>query len=279
MRLTGGSPGRILYGPSFIWRKKGLLAGLVGLVTTALVGTTVVGVPAASASSTETVIVTASGLLSPVAAVGDVLGSVLTRFHIINGVEASIPTVLEPLLAALPGITVTPDVPVSVQSTVESTGPHTPSDAFLQQTGATQLFANGDTGQGVTVAVLDTGIDDLPDFAGRLIGGVDLTGGSNPFQDSFGHGTFVAGLIAGNGASSGGQYSGEAPGANLVSIKVAGPSGITHLSTLIEGLGWAVAHEGQYGIRVLNISLGFQANMSTVIDPLDQAVEAVWNSG
>jgi serine protease AprX len=279
MRLTGGSPGRILYGPSFIWRRKGLITGLVGLVTTALVGTTVVGVPAASASSTETVIVTASGLLSPVTAVGDVLGNVLTKFHIINGVEASIPTVLEPLLAALPGITVTPDVPVSVQSTVESTGPHTPSDEFLQQTGATQLFADGDTGQGVTVAVLDTGIDDLPDFAGRLIGGVDLTGGNNPFQDSFGHGTFVAGLIAGNGASSGGQYEGEAPGADLVSVKVAGATGQTDLATVIEGVQWAVDNQLAYNIRVLNMSLGFQPFESTVVNPLDQAVQAAWNSG
>ena len=82
---------------------------------------------------------------------------------------------MEPLLAALPGITVTPDVSVSVQSTTESTGPHTPSDAFLPETGATQLASAGDTGQGVTVAVLDTGIDNLPDFSGRLVGGVDLT--------------------------------------------------------------------------------------------------------
>ena len=279
MRLTGGSPGRILYGPSFIWRRKGLITSLVGLVTTALAGTTVVGVPAASASSTENVIVTASGLLSPVTAVGDVLGTVLTKFHIINGVEASIPTVLEPLLAALPGITVTPDVSVSVQSTVESTGPHTPSDEFLQQTGATQLFAGGDTGQGVTVAVLDTGIDDLPDFAGRLIGGVDLTGGNNPFQDSFGHGTFVAGLIAGNGASSGGQYEGEAPGADLVSVKVAGATGQTDLATVIEGVQWAVDNQLAYNIRVLNMSLGFQPFESTVVNPLDQAVQAAWNSG
>ena len=82
----------------------------------------------------------------------------------------------------------------------------------MPQTGATKLAAAGDTGRGVTVAVMDTGIDNLPDFSGRLIGGVDLTGGNNPFQDSYGHGTFVAGLIAGNGASSSGQYSGEAPG-------------------------------------------------------------------
>jgi serine protease AprX len=108
---------------------------------------------------------------------------------------------------------------------------------------------------------------------------VDLTGGNNPFQDSYGHGTFVAGLIAGDGTSSGGQYSGEAPGANLVSIKVAGASGTTDLATLISGLEWAADHAGAYGIKVLNISLGFQSSQSTVLNPLDQAVEAVWNSG
>jgi len=186
---------------------------------------------------------------------------------------------MEPVLAALPGITVTPDVSVSVQDTPESTAPHTPSDVFLGQTGATRLAAAGDMGRGVTVAVLDTGIDNLPDFSGRLIGGVDLTGGDSPFQDSYGHGTFVAGLIAGNGASSAGQYSGEAPGASLVSIKVAGANGTTDLANLILGLQWAVDHRGSYGIKILNISLGFQSATSTVINPLDQAVQAVWGSG
>jgi serine protease AprX len=196
------------------------------------------GIPAASASSSETVIVTATGLLSPVAAVLEVGGTVLTQYHLIEGVDASIPTIEEPVLAALPGITVTADVSVSVQPTTESTGPHTPSDAFLQESGATRLASAGDTGQGVTVAVLDTGIDNLPDFAGRLVGGVDLTSENSPYQDSYGHGTFVAGLIAGNGASSNGQYSGEAPGAKLVSVKVAGADGTTHLGTLISGLQW-----------------------------------------
>jgi serine protease AprX len=251
----------------------------VAATAAALAGTSIAGAPAASASPAETVIVSATGLLSPVAAVLTVGGTILARYHLINAVDATIPAVLEPVLAALPGITVTPDVTVSVQSTTESTGPHTPSDAFLQQTGATLLAADGDTGQGVTVAVLDTGIDNLPDFAGRLIGGVDLTGGNSPFQDGYGHGTFVAGLIAGDGASSGGQYSGEAPGANLVSIKVAGADGTTNLGTLITALQWAVDHHGAYGIKVLNMSLGFQPTESTVLNPLDQAVEAVWNSG
>ena len=90
------------------------------------------------------------------------------------------------------------------------------------------------------VAVLDTGIDRLPDFGKRLVGGVDLSGEGNAFQDSYGHGTFVAGLIAGNGASSKGLYTGEAPGANLVSVKVAGASGVTDLATVISGINWVV---------------------------------------
>jgi serine protease AprX len=265
-------------------RTAGRLAVACAAGLALVAGTSAAAAPAAQASATETVIVSSAGLLSPVTAVLGALGTVVTQFHLIDAVEATIPTVMQGLLAALPGITVTPDVSVSVQSatappTTESTGPHAPSDAFLRQTGADTLAADGDTGQGVTVAVLDTGIDNLPDFSGRLIGGVDLAGAGRPFADGYGHGTFVAGLIAGDGSSSDGPYSGEAPGADLVSVKVAGASGSTHLSALISGLQWAVDHENADDIRVLNISLGFRPFTSTVLNPLDQAVEATWNSG
>src|SRR5207302_998226 len=105
-----------------------------------------------------------------------------------------------------------------------------PAAVFPQLTGADQLVTAGITGQGTTVAVLDTGISRLPDFSGRLVGGIDLSGEGNPFKDSFGHGTFVSGLIAGNGASSGGLYKGEAPGARLVSAGNAGPFNGTIMS-------------------------------------------------
>jgi serine protease AprX len=260
--------------------RRGHRIGAAGAALVAvLAATSVAEAPAASASVTENVIVTSTGLLSAATAVLGVNGSILAQFHLINGVEASILTAAEPLLAALPGISVTPDAEVSVQSTTESTGPHVPSDAFLQETRADKLAADGDTGQGVTVAVMDTGIDNLPDFSGRLIGGVDLTGEGNPYQDSYGHGTFVAGLIAGSGASSNGQYAGEAPGARLVSIKVAGADGTTNLGTLITGLQWAVDHRSQYGIKILNLSLGFKSTQSTVTNALDWAAEAAWNAG
>jgi len=279
MRHASSFGAAIGYRTRLIWWKKGRIAAAGTAVLAALAGTSIAGIPAASASPSETVIVTSDGLLSPVSAVLEVGGTVVTQYHLIDGVDALIPTAAEPLLAALPGITVTPDVSMSVQSTTESTGSHTPSNAFLQETGATQLASAGDLGQGVTVAVLDTGIDNLPDFSGRLVGGVDLTNGNGPYQDSYGHGTFVAGLIASNGASSNGQYSGEAPGAKLVSVKVAGADGTSHLGTLISGLQWAVDHRDTYGIKILNISLGFKPSQSTVNNPLDKAAEAVWNSG
>jgi serine protease AprX len=154
-----------------------------------------------------------------------------------------------------------------------------PSAVFPQASQASSLVAAGTNGRGVNVAVIDTGIDNLPDFAGRLVGGVDLSGGNNPFADSYGHGTFVAGLIAGNGASSAGRYIGEAPGAGLVSVKVAGASGLTDMATVIAGLQWVVSNQARLGIRVVNLSLGVAPTSSTALNPLDRAAEAAWNSG
>jgi serine protease AprX len=250
---------------------------LAGLMASA--GSLVAAPSSASASGlTQTVIVTGAPIGSLVSDVLNAGGSVLNQLPIISGIEATIPTAVASLLSAVPGLVVTPDLTVSVQADMSAPA-RQPAAVYPEQTGATTLESDGDSGQGVTVAVLDTGIDNLPDFAGRLIGGVDFTGGNNPYNDAYGHGTFIAGLIAGNGASSNGQYVGEAPGADLVSIKVAGATGQTDLARVIEGVQWAVANEATYRIKVLNMSLGFQPITSTVLNPLDQAVEAAWNAG
>lgn len=196
---------------------------------------------------------TAVGSSSAAGIVNAVGGHVERLLGPISAVSARLTSSEESEIAALPGVHVTPDVAVTVLAATSSgsasssapTGSGAPVDVFTQQTGATTVWANGDTGSGVNVAVIDTGIDQLPDFSGRLVGGVDLSGEGNSLEDSYGHGTFVAGLIAGNGSSSGGAYTGEAPGAGLVSVKAAGVTGLTDLATVIAGVDWTIEHAGR----------------------------------
>jgi serine protease AprX len=204
-------------------------------------------------------------------------GDVNRDLPAVGGVVADVTPDQLAVLRAQPDLVVTPNFNVSVADA--SFGARAPAAVFPQTTGASRLWAKNVDGSGVTVAVLDTGIAKLPDFGKRLIGGVDLSGEGNPFKDSYGHGTFVAGLIAGNGASSKGTYMGEAPGANLVAVKVAGVTGATDLATVISGINWVIAHRDRYNIGVLNLSLGATPMSSTVRNPLDQAVETAWQAG
>src|SRR5579875_437779 len=241
---------------------------------------TAVGEPA----STAEYIVSDSAAPGLSQAVSDVLalgGQVVTDLTAANAVLADLNPVQVLELRAIPTVTVTANATVRMTSTeAQATmSGAAPAAMFPQQTGATQLWAKGDSGSGVNVAVVDTGIDPLPDFAGRLLSGVDLTGGGNPDNDQYGHGTFVAGLIAGDGATSGGLYKGEAPGAGLVPVKVAGASGATTMATVIEGIDWVIAHRVSENIGVMNLSLGYEPSESTFIDPLDQAVEQAWQAG
>ncbi|MDQ1385462.1 MAG: serine protease AprX [Actinomycetota bacterium] len=206
-------------------------------------------------------------------------GVIETDLPAVSGVVADVSPDQLATLKAQSDLVVTPNAPVAVQDASFPSALRAPAAVFPKTTGATTLWSNDVDGSGVAVAVLDTGITKLPDFGKRIIGGVDLSGEGNAFQDSYGHGTFVAGLIAGNGASSKGAYKGEAPGANLVSVKVAGASGVTDLATVISGINWVVTHRDQYGIRVLNISMGAIPTQSTVLNPLDQAVETAWQAG
>jgi serine protease AprX len=133
-------------------------------------------------------------------------------------------------------------------------------------------------GAGVTVALLDTGITRVADLGNRVLARVDFTADHDGY-DRHGHGTHMAGIIAGDGTASNGQWIGVAPRANLVSVKVAGADGSTDVSVVIAGLQWIVSHRAQYAIRVLNLSYGTDSKQSYLLDPLDYAVERVWRSG
>jgi serine protease AprX len=133
-------------------------------------------------------------------------------------------------------------------------------------------------GDGVTVASIDTGVAPNPDLGARLLARVDLTSEHDGI-DRFGHGTHMAGLIAGDGTTSAEAFEGAAPETNLVSVKVAGWDGATDSSTVIAALQWAVSNKDRYGIRVINLSWGTDAPRGYGDDPLDLAVERAWRAG
>jgi serine protease AprX len=145
------------------------------------------------------------------------------------------------------------------------------------------------TGRGVGVAVIDTGIaGDVPDFltpkgSSRVIASAVTNPCARDANDQYGHGTHVAGLIAGNGLIYGnslhGKYMGVAPRANLVSVKVSDDDGNTTVLDVIYGIQFAVDNKAAYGIRVVNLSLSSAVAESYRTDPLDAAVESAWFSG
>ena len=220
-------------------------------------------------------------------AVADVGGTVRLDLPLIHGLAATVRAQDVPRLAATPGLrAITLDRHVTVQGGGSSASPDSVYDKAVR---ADDTWSNGATGSGVTVAVLDTGIANVADLAGRVLPvRNDLTGavtacqnlsGESTCGDSYGHGTFIAGIIAGNGAASGGTYKGVAPDANLVSIKVAGRDGSADVSTVIAGIQWAVSFKDRYGIKVLNLSLGTDGTQTYRTDPLNYAVEKAWDSG
>lgn len=157
-------------------------------------------------------------------------------------------------------------------------GSATASAVYADVVRASKVWGSGHTGRGVGVAVIDTGVNPVGDLEGTVAHAEDFTAEQDNV-DHFGHGTFVAGLIAGTGAASGGAVTGVAPGAHLVSVKIAGRDGSTDLVKLLAGLQWVVTFKEQYAIRVLNLSLGTDSDQDHRIDPLNLAVERVWESG
>ena len=180
----------------------------------------------------------------------------------------------------------------SGDTTLTDPTPWTLATSFDQSTGATRLW-NRSTGAGVGVAVIDTGISgDLPDFqtsqgssTSRVVASAVVDPNATTANDTYGHGTAVAGLVAGNGwdRDSGdplfGQYAGTAPDANLISIKVADDSGAATTLDAIYGLQFAVDHKADYNIRVVNLSFRSTSAQSYTTDPLDAAVEQAWFHG
>ncbi|WP_087972533.1 S8 family serine peptidase [Oceanobacillus rekensis] len=156
-------------------------------------------------------------------------------------------------------------------------------DIACEQTGAVKVREQLNlTGNGVTIAVIDTGIhphEDLTNPSNRIIAFHDfINGESKPYDDN-GHGTHCAGDAAGNGTLSDGKYVGPAPEASIIGLKVLDEQGSGRLSTIIEGLEWCMDHKEEHNIRIISLSLGAPAYESFRDDPLSLAAQAAWHQG
>ena len=155
--------------------------------------------------------------------------------------------------------------------------------AITSGTGAQAWWSAGYAGDGVDVAVIDSGVVPVGPLAapGKVVYGPDLSLESQAPNlrnlDTFGHGTFMAGLIAGNGAG----YQGMAPDARIVSLKVGTADGGTDVTQVIAAIDWVVqhAHDDGLNIRVLNLSYGTNSTQGYDADPLAYAVEQAWQHG
>ena len=137
-------------------------------------------------------------------------------------------------------------------------------------------------GCGVSVAVLDSGIDSLhtsfeANSTGRIRFSKDFTG-QNTTEDRYGHGTHVASLVAG-GWWVGGYYNGLAPGASLLNLRVLNEQGAGTASTVIAAIDWCITNKVAYNIRVINLSLGTPPKDSYRTDPLCLAARRAHNAG
>jgi serine protease AprX len=164
---------------------------------------------------------------------------------------------------------------------------------IADSSGARAAWSKGITGRGVTVAVIDTGIAPVAGLAtaGKVVNGPDLSfdgqRAGTRYVDGYGHGTHMAGIIAGRDPGfdprrpSDQSFDGVAPDAQLLNVKVGATDGGADVSQVIAALDWVVQHRSDNGmnVRVVNLAYGTESVQSWQVDPLARAVENAWEHG
>jgi serine protease AprX len=226
-------------------------------------------------------------------------GSVVRPLRTLHGVLAQLPPDGLAELRRSPAVReVTPDARVRFSSVDPALGYDAAGDfgsmyEVARLIGADRSWANGWTGKGVDIGLIDTGVSPVPGLtSGNVVNGPDLSFDSqNPALtdlDGYGHGTHLAGIMVGRDAAgtpadyaSASRFTGIAPDARLVSIKVGAADGAADVSQVIAAIDWVSQHAKDKGfnIRVLNLSFGTDSAQSYVLDPLAYAAEAAWRRG
>ena len=163
-----------------------------------------------------------------------------------------------------------------------------------QITKAASFWGEGVTGSGIGVALIDSGVAPVEGLTipGKVVNGPDLSFESQNdafrYLDTFGHGTHLAGIIAGRDSGAKdvrsndkNSFLGMAPDARLISVKVAPHDGAVDVSQVIAAIDWVVQHRNDAGmnIKVLALAYGTDSTQSWQVDPLSYAIEQAWKAG
>ena len=277
----------------------GRAQGVVLVAAVALVG--VGGAPSRghTAPLTSIVVRTVAGSDAAVqAAVARLGGHVGRQLPLVGGFAATIPGDQVGRLSAVGGVVqVTQDIPLRLFTIngYDNAGDANSLYDVTRMTGAQRLWSSGYTGKGIGVALIDTGTVPVNGLttAGKVINGPDLSFDSQSPRlanlDGYGHGTHMAGIIAGRDtAAVTGAYAGDssdfigmAPDASILSVRVADHTGAADVSQVIAAIDWVVQHRNDNGmnVRVMNLSFGTDSNQAYNLDPLAFAAEQAWRQG
>ncbi len=223
-------------------------------------------------------------------------GTVTREFSIIDATSATLTDAEAATLRKMPGVvavvedaTVVPTQALGFEPGKDSGSPR----KIAADIGADKLWDKGFTGAGVDIAVIDTGVNPVKGLAGRVIDGPDISLDAAVLpkelkaRDLNGHGTHMAGIIAGRDPEVTGnlakakEFVGIAPNARIVNVKVGAESGAVDVTQVISALEWVVRNKNTNGlnIRVVNLSYGSPSTLNYWEDPLAAAAEATWRAG
>jgi serine protease AprX len=296
---------KVAFGISWNDSKKGQLLSAVGL-TLGLLFASMPGFGQSLAQATSEMVHVIVRELpgagsAPEQMVEDLGGDIGRHIDIIDGFTATVPeTGLRSLQSVRNVHSVTRDQRVRLLHAVDGyDGATHPGSLFTARNAirAHETWHDGYTGKGVDVALIDSGVVPVEGltYPGKVVNGPDLSfeSGSEPhrYLDTFGHGTHMAGIIAGRDAAvretgkrskdDHDNFQGIAPDARILNVKVAASDGATDVSQVIAAIDWIVQHRNDAGmnIRVLNLSFGTDGTQSYMVDPLTYAAEVAWHKG
>ena len=223
-------------------------------------------------------------------------GEVTQRLPIIDAIGVNISPVQFNIIASNPALNVTQNHSVVSHGLDDANYDYLPTDVnqtyVVEQTGADILHLKGITGSDIGVAIIDSGLSVKYEKGSalrlnsqgknRVIAKYDAIERQRTWElddDFHGHGSHVASMIASSQADKQGKYSGMAPDANLISIKAFDDKGRGTYLDVIEGLNWLVENQKSLRVRVVNLSFGAEFPVNHINDPLNRAVEKVWDAG